>query len=397
MTFRRKLLVLLIGAPLLGIVVAVAIAPGYAWRYLRFVAGGADLDQPRLVSPVATLSGSNQPPPPALSPEDAGISAQALRLAAEYAKPRNSSALIVARRGHRVFEAYFDGASLDSRVDVGGWSALLTALAVGVAIDERKVALLDEPAANYLPEWRDGDRALITLRHLLTQMSGLEPAAGRFAPWSAAVRERLTSDRTALLLARPLAQTPGRVHVASSGDLALIGIVLARATRQDPLEYLSQALWRPLGAADAAARLDRAGGAPHLDCCLGVRIGDWLRVGMLLAQDGVYEGTQVVSAEWLRVMRAPAANGAQRGIVVRWDGDYAAREIFRVEGRDKQRIWFVPSLQLVIVRTGAEPEASQGWDDATIPDLIVRGTAGFVPRAAPNGRQIDPGQFAPGH
>jgi hypothetical protein len=53
----------------------------------------------------------------------------------------------------------------------------------------------------------------------------------------------------------------------------------------------------------------------------------------------------------------------------------------------------VPSLRLVILRVGDEPDASAGWDEAMIPDSVIRGTSGWHPRAV--GEGVDPNKYAP--
>ena len=53
----------------------------------------------------------------------------------------------------------------------------------------------------------------------------------------------------------------------------------------------------------------------------------------------------------------------------------------------------MPSLRLVILRVGDEPPASQGWDEAMIPDSIIRGTSGWQPASV--GEGVDPNKYAP--
>jgi hypothetical protein len=55
----------------------------------------------------------------------------------------------------------------------------------------------------------------------------------------------------------------------------------------------------------------------------------------------------------------------------------------------------VPSLRLVILRLGDEPPESEGWDEAMIPDSIIRGTRGWQPGSAVEGEKIDLNRYAP--
>ena len=81
------------------------------------------------------------------------------------------------------------------------------------------------------------------------------------------------------------------------------------------------------------------------------------------------------------------------GYFTRVDGQFAAKDVARLESAGKQRLWIVPSLRLVILRLGDEPPESEGWDEAMIPDSIIRGTAGWQPARAEEG--TDPKRFAP--
>ena len=82
-------------------------------------------------------------------------------------------------------------------------------------------------------------------------------------------------------------------------------------------DYLSEALWRRLGAADAWLWLDHAGGTAHADCCMFARQGDWIRVAQLLVRDGNYRGEQLIRPGWVSLMRVPAQSDADFGSFVR--------------------------------------------------------------------------------
>ena len=61
----------------------------------------------------------------------------------------------------------------------------------------------------------------------------------------------------------------------------------------------------------------------------------------------------------------------------------------RLEASGRQRLWMVPSLKLVILRVGDEPPASEGWDEAMIPDSIIRGTRDWRPASTGEGSEVD--------
>jgi CubicO group peptidase (beta-lactamase class C family) len=134
-------------------------------------------------------------------------------------------------------------------------------------------------------------------------------------------------------------------------------------------------------------------GAVRASCCMTARLGDWMRVGELLAKDGVYEGNELAPRDFVALMRTPPSKDAKYGFYLRVNGGFAAHDVVWLESDGKQRLWIVPSLELVILRVGDEPPRDRGWDELMIPDSIIRGTSGW--QSARAGEGIDPNKFAP--
>jgi CubicO group peptidase (beta-lactamase class C family) len=277
--------------------------------------------------PRELLAGGNEPPAPRVAPELESLDRGALQAAADYAGEHGSRALIVSRHDHIVFERYWQGSGFDTLADAQSFTPLLAALATGVAISHRQIGWPDEPIGALISEWRQDPRGATSVRNLL--------------------------------------QSPA--------DAQLLALVLERATHQRYALYLSQVLWRRIGAADAWLRLEHPGGAARADCCLLARQGDWIRIGQLLLRDGNYRGDEVIRPGWVTYLRlgSPAAHGRE---------PYAARDLFAVQGEQGNRLWLVPSLQIAILRT-APAERDAAWDDSRIPNLIIRAARDYLPPA----------------
>jgi hypothetical protein len=52
------------------------------------------------------------------------------------------------------------------------------------------------------------------------------------------------------------------------------------------------------------------------------------------------------------------------------DEPFLARDMVYLDGMLKQRVYVIPSRELVIVRLG---ENARGWDDAALPNTLIRG------------------------
>ena len=362
--------------------VLLAIAVGALVRW-HFVAR----HQPREL-----VAGGNSPPAPRVAAEMEKLDPAMLEAAAAYAGEHGSLALIVSRHDHIVFERYWKGTAFDTPAEAQSFTRLLAALATGAAISHRLIAWPDEPVEAFIGEWRHDSRGDITVRNLLQMSSGLAGSSGTDS----------STDLTAALLRTPLARTPGTVRVEQASDPQLLALVIERASQQRYADYLSQALWRRVGAADAWLWLDRKGGTAHADCCMLAHQGDWIRIGQLLVRDGNYRGDEVIRPGWVTLMRTPGQSDPQYGayLRVRWQpppgGEPpAARDLFAVEGDGGNRLWIVPSLEIAILCTGTPEGRDAAWDDSHVPNLVIRAARDALPAAAQPGADVS--ALVPGH
>ena len=108
---------------------------------------------------------------------------------------------------------------------------------------------------------------------------------------------------------------------------------------------------------------------------------DWARVGLLIQLRGRAGGKQVVPAEYLATMRTPSPLEPDYGLHV-WLGNegirteeddhdepFEADDLVYLDGKHRQRVYVIPSRELVIVRVG---ERAEDWDDSFLPNLLGR-------------------------
>jgi CubicO group peptidase (beta-lactamase class C family) len=340
-------------AILVAAVLVIAGDPQY-WHKRMFMTLHGDSElSPAFYTPRATVQGGNQPPAPRQDPAAEQLDVAGLREAAAYAEKQRSRALIVTRHGYIVFEKYWQGSDLDTVVESPGLGRLVAALATGVAISERKIGWPDEPLGNLVPAWSNGPQGKVTVRDLL----------------------------------------------AHGADADLLAYVIQSATGQPYAQYVSQAIWQRIGAADASIWVQEHGAHPHVDTGFYARQGDWLRIAELLLQNGRYQGDEVIGPRWVPELLRPVKTEPQYASYLRVGAHpapgmspYATDDVLVVEG-GPNRLWLIPSLQLAILRTGSQ--LPPDWDDGRIPNLIIRGTRDFIPPAARPGADIR--QLVPNH
>jgi CubicO group peptidase (beta-lactamase class C family) len=296
------------------------------------------------------------PSPPRISLGEAGIDPAAVAAAVDYAAARNTRALVIGRNGHIVYEKYWGGTTFDTPVRLSGFTPVLIALAAGSAMNDRLIPGLDQPFSNYVPTFAEGSSGKKTLREILARGDTDEDMG-----WSA----------------------------------NLAAEAIERVTKHSYETVVAGRLWKPMeaGSFTMERRSAEGPGAVRASCCMTARLGDWMRVGELIARDGVYEGNELAPRSFVQQLKTPPSKDAKYGFYVRVNGGFAAHDVVWLESDGKQRLWIVPSLQLLILRVGDEPPRDKGWDELMIPDSIIRGTSGWKSATVPAG--IDPNKFAP--
>jgi CubicO group peptidase (beta-lactamase class C family) len=325
---------------------------------------------------------------PTASPE--AIAPEALAAAQAYADETESVALLVWHDGALRYEKYGAGFDRNTPTDPLSQHKTVVGLLVGAAIADGYIQSIDQPAADFLPEWTDEARRRIRIRDLLQMSSGLELISGLNPFARSSIRLTLTTDLASSVLELPAVEPPQTRFQYSNVNSQLLGMIVSRAAGRRYADYLSERLWSKLGAAPASVQLDHEGGTARTFCCLITNARSLLRLGLLILDEGRAGGEQVIPAEWIAAMTTPSPRNPNYGLQL-WLGSppgrermytgpnayhafhsepFAASDMIYLDGFGGQRVYIVPSRRLVVVRTG---RSALDWDDARLPNAILRG------------------------
>jgi CubicO group peptidase (beta-lactamase class C family) len=153
---------------------------------------------------------------------------------------------------------------------------------------------------------------------------------------------------------------PGTKFAYASSETQVLGLVLRQAIGKSLANYLSEKIWQPMGAeSDASWSIDKSGQEAAF-CCLGATLRDFARLGMLLANDGVANGKQIVPKEWGREATQPTPGYPH--LKPGFDHPYfgygyqfwvfpGSNRRFACQGVRGQAIFVDPELKLVMVQT----------------------------------------------
>lgn len=334
------------------------------------------------------------------------ISQAALAEAASYSAARNSSALLVWHEGKLVHETYFGDTNGDTLINSKSLAKPLTAIMVGRAIAEGHIESLDQPVSDFITEWRGTPKAAIQVRHLLDMRSGLLPQGFSTEPENVLNRAYLHPRHIDVIIHEyPLVNEPGSRYEYANANSELVAELIERATGMRYDTFISAALLEPIGAAGGTVWINREGGEPHAGCCIQLPAQTYLRFAQLLLGDGIWDGRRLLPEGYVDAMRTPTVENPHAGLGVFVAGDYvrgrgslnpemelsktlhsepyAASDLFLFDGNGHQVVYIVPSQDLIVLRTGSYPGGDLVWDNAYLPNAIIRGIERRVGEAAP--------------
>jgi CubicO group peptidase (beta-lactamase class C family) len=362
-------------------------------------------------------------PPP--THVDAAKVAQAV--AAAFDPPEAlTAAFVVAHRGRIVGERYAEGIDHTTRLPSWSMGKSLTATLIGQLVHEG-VYDLWQPAP--IDEWQGADdpRRAIRIADLLRMSSGLRFVSPMDPDYDASrgYPDHLyvytgAIDAHRWSVTRPPQWPPNRVGRYRNSDPLVLNHLIKKAALARGEEYLSypqRRLFDRLGIRRMVLETD-----PYGNFLLnGYDLGsgrDWLRLGMLYLQDGVWNGARLLPEGWVDFVRtpAPAWEKPEYGGMF-WLNRTGAwpvpEDAYYMSGAGGQSTIIVPTHELVVVRLGhykgeaagekslaralallveAVPQSREVWKPpaqseprAPEPRGKAAGEAGGGPRGAPGG------------
>jgi CubicO group peptidase (beta-lactamase class C family) len=264
-------------------------------------------------------------------------------------------------------------------------SKTVTSIILGIAITRGDFkASLNTPVLKYFDEAKvknvDDRKRHMTVENLLTMTSGMNTeelyyAHDSDAPENDFVHLEASDDWVQYAIDEPIVEEPGKNFVYSSADAELLAYVFQKETGQDIDAYGEKYLFAPLGIRhfwkrDYVGTVDTEGG-------LYLNDEDLAKIGFLYLNNGLWEGKQIVSEDWVKRSVAPHipmpynVEGGRLYYGFTWwlypaSGEYSWQAL----GLGGQSLLVFPQQNLIVVFTG--------WDLQNEADITL-----LVPRLLP--------------
>ena len=195
-------------------------------------------------------------------------------------------------------------------------NALALAAADGIdggfhAEAQAQLANIRRAVGSVLPAEVSDNLKEMTVRHLLTMNCGHDTDPTR------AVREKKDADWVKEFLAWPVEHKPGTFFCYNSVGTYMLSAIVQKVTGQKIVDYLWPRLFRPLGIVNV-----RWEESPQ-----GINTGGWglylktedlAKMGLLLLQDGKWQGKQLLPEGWVKEASAAQVPSLPAGVRPEW-------------------------------------------------------------------------------
>ena len=304
---------------------------------------------------------------PRSTPESQGVSSTQIRKFVEAVdqKVNTLHSFMLVRHGQVVAEGWWKPESADKPHVLWSLSKSFTSTAVGIAVAEGKFSI-DDPVLKFFsedaPATPSDKLKAMRVRDLLTMSTGHQDEAK--------VREITDQTWVKTFLNHPVPHKPGTHFQYNTPATFMLSAIVQKTTGQTTLEYLKPRLFDPLGIEnpqwDANPEGISIGGYG-----LHVRTEDIAKFGQLYLQQGLWNGKQLITPEWIALATSKqVSNGSDP--VKDWDQGYGFQfwrcrhNGFRGDGKDGQFCIVLPDQDAVIAITAhtgdMQSELNFVWD-----------------------------------
>lgn len=301
------------------------------------------------------------------------------QMVADYMQENRVTGLLVLHGGMIRMERYAYGADETSLFTSQSVAKSIVSTLVGRAIHDGLIGGVDDPIDRYVPALAQTGFAGVPIEAVLQMSSGIrynedydDLDSDVSKMWTQAA-ERHTRPINDFLLDYPAQSAPGTVYNYKGADTQALAWMLMEVTGMTLSDYASAALWQPLGMeADASWMVDsRKDDAVEIAFTgVNARLRDYGRFGLLMAQDGMWDGKRLLPEGWVRQATVPSTPQVQPGELYygyplgyqyQWWTLPWGDGVFTAQGVNGQFVYVDPANDLVVVQTAV-------WRDWWIDD-----------------------------
>ncbi len=207
--------------------------------------------------------------------------------------------LLILKDNKLVLEEYFYGSNREQTHNIHSCTKSVTSLLFGIMLDHYKNVNVDQYLFDFFSQYdslKTGNKSKITLKHVLTMSAGFNDHHG-------APEQNIPDNLYEYILSKPLKTPPGEAFKYSNWSTDLIGGVIQSVTGKRADEFSEESLFPALGIKKYSWQIED--GFTHCYSDLRLLPRDMAKIGLLVLNDGKWQGKQIVSSSWIRESTQP--------------------------------------------------------------------------------------------
>ncbi len=296
----------------------------------------------------------------------------------DFVNGTDTTSFIIVKNDKIVYEKYANGYDANSVNTSFSMAKSVVSLLIGIAIERGYIDSVRQPISDFITEFGNKDIGKTTIEELLLMRSDIEYDEHKFLWFGDDSLTYWHSDLRKLALnhTKLTDEYGGRFHYNNYHPL-LLGIILERSTGVSVSEFFGREIWQKIGAEyDCSWSLDGKKSAfEKMESGINFRAVDFLKIGSMVLHGGFWNGTQVISGDWLKnstLCEFPIDNaeysgtflsGRNIGYKYMWYSTPSQKSGLDVVawGKSDQILYISPSSDIVILRTGKTDGGVSDW------------------------------------
>lgn len=270
-------------------------------------------------------------------------------------KENTTRSLLIIYKNQIIAERYAEGFSKDTRIL--GWSMAKSVVSAVYGVLDQQGRIKKDDVTG-IAAWKNDDRSKITIGNLLQMNSGLAWEEDYTKISDVTKMLYLDSDLSKAQVDKPLAGKPNETWYYSSGTTNLLSGLLRQKfkTHQEYLDFWYSDLIDKIGMHSMLVEADLAGNY-IASAYVWANTRDWAKFGLLYLNKGNWNGEQIISKDWVKYTAEPTPTsdgvyGAQFWLNSGGHLPDVPRDLYFADGFQGQRVFIIPSKDLVVVRMG---------------------------------------------
>ncbi|MBN1780940.1 serine hydrolase [bacterium] len=262
-----------------------------------------------------------------------------------------------------LLEEYFYGYNRTTPHRINSCTKSITSLLLGIALDRKKRMKTDQSVFNFFPQYdslKTPEKERITLKHVLTMTAGFSDEEGPEDPGP--------DNFIQYILDSPMETNPGEKFRYSGKCTNLLGGIIYHLESKQADEFAQEVLFNKLGISDF--NWEKENGVVPCDAGLEMVPRDMAKIGLMVINNGIWNGEQIVPKEWIVISTKPVvAESAFFDYGYQWwyrskrnkcwwddpvHGGTTEHDMFLALGAGGQYLMIIKDLNMVIVTTASD-------------------------------------------